>query len=571
MRGLITAACAMGLLVLGCGGLGGLLQTDDGLMGITIGTAYPGASPEEVEYQITMPIEASVAAEPGVVSIESRSVEGASWVTAWYAPDETDPYALKASLLERLVQGGADLPEDAEPSLLLGDAEPQARLLTRVALSGAQGWERCARDLLDAAQTVPGVERAVATGIDGPRVVIQADPARLAAYGLGGQDLAAGLSATEAHPTGALIRVPTYGALRLEELADVVIAVQQDVPVRLSDLATIRLERDPAAPVVLLDGMPGGLLSVYHRPGANQRTVRESLARAMQPVELRCGQGLFSRALPPGERVRALELVLPAAGSELTSLAEPLAQIATQAGAETVLLELGSPDPAGLGWTTTQHARLILRYAEPPQPDPIPALVQAVQALPEIAIRGWEGPGSRVELLLRGPDQGTVHAAAEPLAQALRTLGGAVAVDDGSPPLGPTVDVYADRERLAALGLTQSQLAQAVRAAVSCLPVGRVDAGGEPVELTLCVGDASIDRLGEFPLTTPGGDTVPLGAVASIELSTAPAARTRWDMTPALILAVTSDEPSERRLRDAVLELIAQQALPAGVSVELER
>ena len=58
-------------------------------------------------------------------------------------------------------------------------------------------------------------------------------------------------------------------------------------------------------------------------------------------------------------------------------------------------------------------------------------------------------------------------------------------------------------------------------------------------------------------------------AVAEVQISAGPAALQRVDLYPALRLRITSTEPSERRLRDTVLETISRQVLPAGVSVEL--
>ncbi len=567
MRPLPAIAATVGLLVLGCGGLFERAR-DQTREGVTIATAYPGASPAEVEQLITAPVELAVAAEPGVRAVESRSSEGWSMVTAWFEPGRTDPYAMRASLLERMQIASGSLPEDAEPSLLL-DAGAEDGLLTRVAVTGAEGWEACASDLERAALTTPGVRQVVSSGLEGPRVVVEADPARLAAYGLDSGELSSALMAAPAHPSGALIRVPTAGTQQLDSLGERVVAMRDGAPVLLRDVATIRLDRDPHAPVVVLDGMRAGLLTIYHQPGADPQTVRAGLARALEPVELSCGQGLIAQRLPPGERVRALRLELPAGGEELMSLAQPLAEIAARAGAESVLMELGSPSDSGLA-LTTQHAQLILRYAEPPEAAPVAVLMRAVQALPGLALLGWEGPGSRTLLLLRGPDHDSVQAVAEELSDALDAVGGTVAVDDGLPPPGPSVDVEADRTRLAAYGLTQAQLAQAVRAASSCLPGGSVDdGGGLQLPLTLCVGNDSIDTLADQPLITPDGSVVPLGAVATITLSTSASARSRWDMAPAVTLAITSDEPSERRLREAVLELVSLHPLPAGVSAEL--
>ncbi len=568
-----VVACCLGMLVLGCGGLGSLLRREPARQGITISTAYPGASPAEVEQGVTVPIETSVIPVEGVTGVESLSVEGASVVTAWYDPRASDVWALRSALLERVLQAQDLLPAGAE-SAMLGSADHADRLLTRIGLWGSEGWRTCARETAAAALTVPGVERAVATGLDTQRLAIQVDPARLAAFDLGSEDVQRALRSTAPHPSGALIRVIPPAPLHApEDLGHTVVAQRDEVPIRLSDLASISLERTPDAPRVLMDGQPAALLSFYRLPTAKGAEVQRALGEAMDAAEARCAAGVRSVDLAPSARVLAVELELPGAEAVDLAWAEQLAAIGSPLEPSDLLVELGRPAHPALRTVRPERARLLLRFDPAPAPELLARLLGSLRGIPELAVLGWEGPGSRAELLLRGEERAPLAAVADSLGAALRATDPLSALHDGRLAEEPELRVHADRERLGAYGLSQRQLAQAVRASMGCLDAGQV-AGpeGDTIPVVLCSSqqrEGTAESLLQAGLRTPDGLLVPLGAVAEVQISAGPAALQRVDLYPALRLRITSTEPSERRLRDTVLETISRQVLPAGVSVEL--
>lgn len=573
MKPLALTASIAGLLVLGCGGLGECLSSAPWRQGITVTTDYPGASPAEVEHAISIPLELSIVGLEGVQGVESLSTEGASVVTAWYDPSEVDPYALRSATLEALQRAEATLPQDSEAPWM-GSAAPQDRLLTRVAMGGSDGWQGCAHDLARQALTVPGVDRVLTAGLDTERLVIQVDPGRLGATGLTLDDVQRALTSTEPHPTGALIRVPALqGARTIEELGHTVLAVRGGVPVVLSDLASIGVDTKPSAPLVFLDQRPGAMLSFLHQPQADRTTTLHALGQAMEAVEARCPAGAVSVNMAPSAQVLAAELELPPGAQARMELAEHIEAISLGTAPDDVLLELGRPAHSALPRALPERARLLLRYDSPPPEGTTADLISALQALPGLRVLGWEGPGSRIGLLLRGEDHASLTHGAELLEQALHLPSHQTVVDDGLLPERPEIIIDADRERLAVLGITMADLSRAVRAATDCLPVGEVGEPGSdrlPVELcSLGDGDSPMQSLLYTQLRAPDGQAVPLSQVAGVELRAAPAALLRVDLYPALRLRISSTEPDARKLHDTMFELLEGLELPAGVSVEL--
>jgi multidrug efflux pump subunit AcrB len=573
VRRLVLATGLLGSLALGCGGLGAGLLSTPAPQGITITTEYPGASPAEVEHTISIPVELAVVVIEGVQGVESLSTESASVVTAWYDPGEVEPYALRSALLEALQRSAPTLPQDADTPRL-GAAAPQDRLLTRVAVGGAEGWQACARDLADRALTVPGVDRVLTAGLDTQRVVIQVDPDRLGAMGLAIEDVHWALTSTMLLPSDTSLRVTTLrNARSIEELGRVVLTVPTGVPLVLSDLASIQVDTRPSAPIVFLDQRPAALLSFLHQPQADRASTLRSLGQALEAVEARCSAGAQLQHMTPSAQVLALELDLPPGDEARTALAKHVEAIELDTAPAAVVLELGRPLYPGPGSALTERARLLLRYDRPPPDGTMAELIGALQASPGLRVLSWEGPGSHLELLLRGEDHAALTQSARQLAQALALPSQQTVVHDGLPPERPEIDLEVDEVRLAAYGISLAELHRAVRIATACLPVGEPgQPGADALPVELCSspeGESPMQSVLGTRLRTPDGQAVPLSAVANVELHAAPAASLRVDLFPALRLGITSTEPDGRKLEAAVLEQLDELQLPAGVSVEL--
>jgi cobalt-zinc-cadmium resistance protein CzcA len=83
---------------------------------VQINTLQPGLSPEEIEAQVTFPIETALAGTPGLVSTRSLSRNGFSQVTAIFR-DDTDIFFARQQLTERLSAARETLPVGTEPRL----------------------------------------------------------------------------------------------------------------------------------------------------------------------------------------------------------------------------------------------------------------------------------------------------------------------------------------------------------------------------------------------------------------------------------------------------------------------
>lgn len=77
-------------------------------------TGAPGLTPEEVERQVTRPVELALGGLPGLVEHRSISRYGISSVTAVFE-DSVDPYRARQMVSERLVSVAGSLPVGVGP------------------------------------------------------------------------------------------------------------------------------------------------------------------------------------------------------------------------------------------------------------------------------------------------------------------------------------------------------------------------------------------------------------------------------------------------------------------------
>src|SRR3954452_9817653 len=78
----------------------------------TVITLFPGHAPEEVEKQVTIPLEIALAGVPHSVRMFSHTQFGLSYLTLTF-DDQVDDYFARQRVLERLTQ--ADLPSGIQP------------------------------------------------------------------------------------------------------------------------------------------------------------------------------------------------------------------------------------------------------------------------------------------------------------------------------------------------------------------------------------------------------------------------------------------------------------------------
>jgi cobalt-zinc-cadmium resistance protein CzcA len=169
---------------------------------VQVNTTVLALSPEEIERQVSFPIEMEMAGLQGLEEVRSLSKFGLSQITMIFSED-TDIYRARQLVAERLQSVVGELPEGAQPRLGpistgLGEVffytvEYAADATNKPASRRAQLLElRTLHDWVvkPAFRGVPGVADVETVGGYEKQIVIQPDPQKLFAAGLSFQELA---------------------------------------------------------------------------------------------------------------------------------------------------------------------------------------------------------------------------------------------------------------------------------------------------------------------------------------------------------------------------------------------
>ncbi|MBI3911755.1 MAG: efflux RND transporter permease subunit [Armatimonadetes bacterium] len=172
-------------------------------------TVYPGAGPEEVEEQVTRPLEEAVAGVNGVTSVSSSSQENISFVSVDFQLG-TDLNAATADLRARIEGLRSDLPPNVEaPTITKLDINAQPILVLGV--TGARPLQDLRAivddDIKPQLARVPGVAAAQVVGGRRREVRVAIDPAKLQLYGLSILDVLEPLrAASQSAPAGSIVQ-----------------------------------------------------------------------------------------------------------------------------------------------------------------------------------------------------------------------------------------------------------------------------------------------------------------------------------------------------------------------------
>jgi cobalt-zinc-cadmium resistance protein CzcA len=175
---------------------------------VQIVTTSAGMSAEEVEKQVTVPIERSLGGVPGLVQLRSKSRTGISAINAIFE-DNVNVWHARQLVKERLDAAREDIPPTAgnpeigPPSTGLG--EVYQIIIRSESRTLAELYRLFERDIAPRLRSVPGVVEVNAWGGGKPQLDVVVDPWRLAARGLTMQDAKQTLSSQIGRTSGGAI------------------------------------------------------------------------------------------------------------------------------------------------------------------------------------------------------------------------------------------------------------------------------------------------------------------------------------------------------------------------------
>ncbi len=271
---------------------------------VQIYVGYPGASPEQVENDITKPIENAVNTVAGVKRILSRSDEGRSFTWVEFRLD-VDTTRVLQETRDKLAQIRASFPRDAKDPVVqrAGGGENEQPVAT-FALVGAGQSQRALTLLAEqvvqkAFERVNGVGRVDLGGTVTRQILVQVDPAKLVAFGVSVDQVVQALrSANVSVPVGTITSATADAIVRVDgrmgsaaDFGKIIVARKGGVPVLLSQVAELRDTEKEATSLSRVDGQPSIGLWIYKAQDANLIEVGRSLKQAADDLKAQLPAG----------------------------------------------------------------------------------------------------------------------------------------------------------------------------------------------------------------------------------------------------------------------------------------
>ncbi|MGB1301244.1 MAG: efflux RND transporter permease subunit, partial [Pseudoalteromonas tetraodonis] len=283
---------------------------------VQINTKAPGFTPLEAEQRITYLIETAMAGIPKLDYTRSISRYGLSQVTVIFN-EGTDIYWARQQISERIQSIRSDLPANIEPNLGpiasgLGEIFTYSVHANNGALKD-DGTPFNAEDLRTLQDwvirpqllKVKGVTEINSQGGFERQYQVAPMPEKLLAYKLTLSDVITALKLNNSNQGAGFIErfdgqylVRSPGQLKtIDDIANTVVAKRDDAPVRIKDVANVRLGKELRTGAATYNGKETVLGTAMMLIGENSRVVAKAMADKLKDVQLSLPEGVVVEAV----------------------------------------------------------------------------------------------------------------------------------------------------------------------------------------------------------------------------------------------------------------------------------
>ena len=285
---------------------------------VVVSTAYPGASPEIVENEVTKKVEETVNAIAGVNALTSRSYEGQSVVIIEFQL-HIDGRKAAEDVREKIAQLRPRLRDEVEePSVLRFDPASRAIWSVAVLPDNTQGSAPTAVELTTWAEqtlkkrleNVRGVGSVTLVGGARRAVNIDLDPAAMEALGVTSEQIVAAVrSENQDLPVGTLRNDERERVVQVlarvqnpQDFEQIIVARRGGSPVRLGQVARISDGTVEVETLALYNGQRTLLLQVQKAQDENTIAVTDGLKAVVGELQAQLPAGVRLEPIADGSR-----------------------------------------------------------------------------------------------------------------------------------------------------------------------------------------------------------------------------------------------------------------------------
>jgi len=261
---------------------------------ITVNTTYPAAAPQEVEEQITTPIEEKLQAVENLRKLTSRSSEGRSSITLEFDWG-TDKDIATIDILKKLNLVG-ELPEESETPVIKAITSDEERPVYWASIRGPispNELRQYAKDYIKPKlERIKGVGDVRIYGGQEREIRVVVDYASLSARGLSIPDVRMALQLENRNVRGGHIDegkrrylIRTIGLFKsTKDIENIVLRSEEGQTVYLKDVAKVFDTYKEKNSLVKIDGFPAVAFGVIRKTGANTIKVTQGVEKVMAEV-----------------------------------------------------------------------------------------------------------------------------------------------------------------------------------------------------------------------------------------------------------------------------------------------
>ncbi|QDG49490.1 efflux RND transporter permease subunit [Persicimonas caeni] len=270
---------------------------------VTVVVEAHGKAPEEVESQITYPIETALNGATGVRRVRSNTGIGNAVIYAEFDWG-TDIYRARQIVSEKLQLVRSQLPPDVDPPTM----GPISSIMGEIMFVALTSEEHTPIELRTEADwvvrrrllAVPGVSQVIPLGGGVKQYQVHADPAKLSAYGIGLNEVADALRETNENVSAGFYRENgreylIYGLGRIERLDDIEkteLAVRKGQPITVGDIGEVRIAPALKRGEGSFNGQDAVIIGIQKQPDANTLELTERLDGVLDGVEGSLPEGM---------------------------------------------------------------------------------------------------------------------------------------------------------------------------------------------------------------------------------------------------------------------------------------
>jgi multidrug efflux pump len=282
---------------------------------IQVQTFYPGASPQVMATTVTAPLEVQLGQIPSLEQMTSASSGGASVVTLQFN------LALNLDIAEQNVQQAINAANSLLPAGLPAppvyakvnpaDQPILTLAVTSDSMSLTQLQDVANNRLASKISEVPGVGLVTPAGGNVPAVRVEADPHKLAAYGLNIDDLRTlladiNVSQPKGNFDGPELDYTINDNDQIQDPKDylsTVIAYQNGAPVFMRDVAKVTQAAQDIEQGAWFDRTPAIVLNVMRQPGANVLATVNQIKKQLPQLVASLPQAMHAQIVADGTGV----------------------------------------------------------------------------------------------------------------------------------------------------------------------------------------------------------------------------------------------------------------------------